>query len=268
MRSLRSITPRSVLTVLVALVVVVGVGFAAVAAGGGSAGSSVTRARLERSLPVVFANLYAHQARLLGRTGITPASLHPAAMCDKGGATSADVGPGGTWVCLMSWTDPDVPMPAEGYGKFELNVHSNDCYTAGGPSKLTGFLTITDTHGNEVDNPVFEFDGCFDPNGDNTATGNSFPSVTQVLSTSLSLDATGRTDVQLSCGTGADGCVGTATLTDGSTTLGTAPYDMVGETTLTLGFSSVVAPGTKELDVTLAPSTGFASTSATTLPVQ
>ena len=35
----------------------------------------------------------------------------------------------------MSWTDPKVPMPPEGYGKFELNVHSNDCYTAGGPQQ-------------------------------------------------------------------------------------------------------------------------------------
>ncbi len=54
-------------------------------------------------------------------------------------------------------------MPTEGYGKFELNVHSNDCYTAAGPTKLTGFLTITDAHGKEVTNPAFEFDGCFDP---------------------------------------------------------------------------------------------------------
>ena len=59
-------------------------------------------------------------------------------------------------------------MPPEGYGKFELNVHSNDCYTASGPSKLTGFLTITDARGREVTNPVFEFDGCFDPGGDNS----------------------------------------------------------------------------------------------------
>ena len=44
-------------------------------------------------------------------------------------------------------------MPPEGYGKFELNVHSNDCYTAGGPSKLTGFLTITDTHGRRGHQP-------------------------------------------------------------------------------------------------------------------
>ncbi|GAA2113626.1 hypothetical protein GCM10009843_01500 [Nocardioides bigeumensis] len=68
-------------------------------------------------------------------------------MCDKAGAENTDVGPGGDWVCLVNWTDPEVPMPNEGYGKFELNVHSNDCYTASGPSKLTGFVTMTDTSG-------------------------------------------------------------------------------------------------------------------------
>src|SRR5205085_2453877 len=78
-----------------------------------------------------------------------------------------DVGPGSDWVCLMGWTDPNVPMPPEGYGKFEITVHNNDCYTAGGPSKLVGFQTITDQHGRDVNNPVFEFDGCFDPGADN-----------------------------------------------------------------------------------------------------
>ena len=123
---------------------------------------------------------------------MTARSLHAKAMCDKHGPDVADVGPGGDWVCLMSWTDPQVPMPPEGYGKFELNVHSNDCYTAGGPSKLTGFLTITDTRGREVTNPLFEFDGCFDPGADNSATGVFFPSLFAVTTTTLTPDDEGR----------------------------------------------------------------------------
>ena len=70
----------------------------------------------------------------------------------------------------MSWRDPNVDetiMP----GKFELSAHSNNCYTAGGPSKLVGLLAITDKHGKDVSNPVFEFDSCFDPNGSNKPTG-------------------------------------------------------------------------------------------------
>lgn len=57
----------------------------------------------------------------------------------------------------VSWTDPNVPLP-DGATKFELNVHSNDCHTAGGPSKFIGTLTIADLHGKEVGNPVFELD--------------------------------------------------------------------------------------------------------------
>jgi hypothetical protein len=74
----------------------------------------------------------------------------------------------------MRWNDANVPLP-DGSGKFELNVHSNDCYTAGGPSKLVGLITITDTHGKDVDNPVFEFDSCFDPNSSNKPTGVNIP---------------------------------------------------------------------------------------------
>jgi hypothetical protein len=40
---------------------------------------------------------------------------------------------------------------------------------------LTGLITITDTHGKDVDNPVFEFDSCFDPNGSNEPTGVTVP---------------------------------------------------------------------------------------------
>jgi hypothetical protein len=54
---------------------------------------------------------------------------------------------------------------AEQTGKFELQARSNSCYTAGGPTKLIGLVTITDTRGKDVPNPVFEFDGCFNPKG-------------------------------------------------------------------------------------------------------
>src|SRR3954452_1063563 len=191
---------RFIISAIAALAIVVAVGGAVLAGTGG--GSSVTAPRLERSLPVTFANLYADQAELLGHQGVTPASLHAKAMCDKGGAVEANIGPGSNWNCLVSWTDPNVPMPNEGYGKFEVSVHSNGCYTAGGPSRLVGFQTITDAKGNEVTNPVYEFDGCFDPNGDNTPTGNVFPSLLNVTRTALLPDADRKISLQLSCGTG------------------------------------------------------------------
>ena len=256
---------RIIITLVLALVAI---GVAAVIAGAVGGGSSVTRARLERSLPTAFANQYVQQAAALGHTGITPESLQAKAMCEKGGPEVPDVGPGSNWICLVGWTDPNVPMPPEGYGKFELTVHSNDCYTAGGPSKLVGFQTINDTRGRTVNNPVYEFDGCFDPNGDDTATGVSFPSVLQITSTVLGVDAGGRTGVQVSCGAGDRGCAGEMTVSDGTRTIATVHYDLPEQATPTLAVPVPVPPGAKELTFSFAATTGVAPPKPTTVPVQ
>lgn len=124
--------------------------------------SEVTRPRLEAALPQTFSNLYVQQAAILGHEGITVRSLDARATCDKGGPKVEDTGPGADWICLMSWKDPAVPLP-DGTGKFELQVRSNGCFTAGAPSKLIGTVMIPDRRGNDVLNPVFEFDACFDP---------------------------------------------------------------------------------------------------------
>ncbi|MEP9361638.1 hypothetical protein ABLE68_01645 [Nocardioides sp. CN2-186] len=256
---------RTILVLLAVLVVVLGLGSAVVATSGDS--STVTRPRLERSLTTTFANLYVDQAHLEGRH-LTAASLHAQAMCDKAGVENKDVGPGGDWNCLMSWTDPEVPMPPEGYGKFELNVHSNDCYTAGSPSKLTGFLTMTDTRGRVVTNPVFEFDGCFDPNGDNTPTGVVFPSLLAIASTTITPDADGKAGLQITCGTGDKGCAGTIAVTgDDGSELGTITFHQDEETAATVPLPASVPAGTKELTFTPAMTTGAGPTSPVTLPV-
>ena len=230
--------------------------------------SSVTRARVERSLPVVFANRYAEQAQLLGRDVIIPASLHARAMCDKHGPDVADVGPGGDWVCLMSWTDSEVPMPAEGHGTFELNVHSNDCYTATGPTKLTGFLMITDTEGKEVTNPVFEFDGCFDPHGDNEATGVLFPSLLTVTSTTAVPGAGGLVALQVTCGTGSQGCSGTISATAGIRDLGTADFRLKEETTATLAVPERVPADAGEVTFRLRLHNGVGPGGPVSLPLE
>jgi len=245
---------RFIISVLAALAVVLAVSGAVVAGTGG--GSSVTQARLERSLAPEFARLYADQATLLGHQGVTPASLQARAMCDKGGAVEADVGPGSNWNCLITWTDPNNPMPPEGYGKFEVDVHSNGCYTAGGPSKLVGFQTITDRKGDEVTNPVYEFDGCFDPQGDDTPTGNEFPSLLNVTSTALLPDAEHRISLQVSCGTGSAGCQGVVSAKAGDTDLGTVPVDVPEELTANLHFPTPVPPGTDSVTFTITVTRG------------
>jgi hypothetical protein len=256
---------RTLITVLAALAAVVAVASVAVATGGGS---TVTRARLERSLPVVFSHLYVEQAHLLGRNDVSFGSLHAKAACDKHGPEVADIGPGGDWTCLMSWQDPHVPMPPEGYGKFEVNVHSNDCYTAGGPTKLTGYLTMTDAHGREVTNPLFEFDGCFDPGSDTTATGVHFPSVLSVLSPAITPDQQRRVRLQLGCGTGSDGCSGTVEAAAGPAKLGRVPFRMPEESTTYVPFPTVLAAGTKEVTFQVRTKTGYASSDPVTLSVQ
>jgi hypothetical protein len=188
-------------------------------------------------------------------------------MCDKGGAVEADIGPGSNWNCLVSWTDPDNPMPPEGYGKIELNVHSNGCYTAAGPSKLVGFLTLTDTSGRVVTNPVAEFDGCFDPHGDNTPTGVEFPSLLGVTTTALRPDAQGHVAIQATCGTGSAGCHGSVTAVAGSTTLGTVPIDLDEEQTGTLAFPTPVPHGTAEVVFTVTLSDGVGPAKPVTLPM-
>jgi hypothetical protein len=257
---------RRIIITLVLALIAIGAAAAVSSAIGG--GSSITRARLERSLPTAFENQYVQQAALLGHRDITPASLNAQAMCEKGGPDVPDVGPGSDWICLVGWTDPNVPMPPEGYGKFEVTVHSNDCYTAGGPSKLVGFQTINDRRGRTVNNPVYEFDGCFDPNGDNTATGVSFPSVLQVTSTLLTVDTAGETGVQVSCGAGDGGCAGVMTVSDGSTSLGTVRYDMSEQATPTLAVPSAVPGDAKEVTFSFAPTSGVAPPKPTTVPLQ
>lgn len=248
---------RFIISAVLALVAVVAVAGGVLAGTGG--GSVVTRARLERSLPVTFANLYAQQATMLGHADVTPESLRATAMCDKGGAVEADVGPGSNWNCLVSWTDPDDPMPPEGYGKFEVQVHSNGCWTAGGPSKLVGFQTITDEAGREVANPVYEFDGCFDPNGDDTPTGHEFPSLANLTTTALRPDAHDEVSLQLSCGTGSTGCAGTVQAMAGGTDLGTVPFDIPEEQTQTVHLDTPLPAGAQEVDVTVTVTTGVSN---------
>jgi hypothetical protein len=130
---------------------------AAIAAGIAAGHPEITKAALEKALVPTFANLYVQQAAILGIPGITTTTIGAAATCDKGGPNVADTGAGPNWICLMSFTDNHSQHQAD--AKFQVAVHTDATYVAGGPSTTTGLAAITDTHGHDVPNPVFAFDG-------------------------------------------------------------------------------------------------------------
>jgi hypothetical protein len=130
------------------------------AATAGRGGEDITRPRLEHAIGPTFARLYVQRAAILGESGITVATIRVSAACDRGGPKVRDTGPGPNWICTITFTDDHGQRQD---GKFEVQAHADATYIAAGPSKLIGTATITDTHGNDVPNPAFEFDGAFDP---------------------------------------------------------------------------------------------------------
>ena len=268
MKRLRNITPRQLGIWLGAIAIVVIASGAMIS----TSHTSITRARLERDLPRTFSNLYVQQAALLGHKGITVKSLEAKAQCDKGGSKVKDSGPGADWICYMSWNDPknvdETAMP----GKFEVNARTNNCYTAGGPSKLIGLITITDKAGNDVPNPVFEFDGCFDPNGSNKPTGVKLepaknaptgPAALAIARASLKPSSTGLLRPALTCSAGQEGCGGTiaAKLLSGKT-LGSVTYALAPESTGTvvLTLDPRAFPSGRKLVLVVKPVIGEAPT--------
>ena len=228
--------------------------------------SAVTRPRLERSLPASFANQYLRQASILGHRGLTTRGLDARAQCDKGGPKIADEGVGADWICFMDWKDPNVPIP-DGSAKFELNVHSNGCYTATGPTKLIGLRTITDVKGAFVDNPVFEFDTCFDPDSPNVPTGVVFPPAALKLPTgSIKRDGRGEISPALTCTVGPIGCSGSVSARLGSRILGRATYSLAPGGASAIRFA-VPPAGRGEVTLEATPTVGGATPRRSTLTV-
>jgi hypothetical protein len=127
---------------------------------------------------------------------------------------------------------------------------------------------MNDTKGRVVTNPVFEFDGCFDPHGDNTPTGVVYPSLLAVASTVVTPDTHGKAGLQVTCGTGDKGCAGTLDVTAGDTKLGTIPFHIDEESTTTLPLPAAVPAGASEITFTPQMTTGFGPPKPVTLPVQ
>lgn len=135
-------------------------GLAALAALSGCGSPDVTKSRLEGATQQEFVNLYLKQAAILGDTRVTRQTMAPQTTCDRGGPKVADVGPGSDWICHTFFIDGKGVRQD---GKLEVQARANACYTATAPSRITGPIKITGVDGKDHLNPVFEFDGCYNP---------------------------------------------------------------------------------------------------------
>ena len=156
MSHVKTTVPSIVIIVLAVLTALIALG----AVVSRSSSVDITRPRLERDVAHSYANQYVEQQRLLGKRASAP---HATAKCTKGGPTVADQGPGKDWVCAVSWTSTDTSDRGE--SRYEVGARTEACYTATDP-KLTAshqFVRAQAT-GKDVDNPLYQFDGCFNVN--------------------------------------------------------------------------------------------------------
>jgi ABC-2 type transport system permease protein len=147
----------------VRIAVVIAVGVAVLAIGSNWGPSAVTAAKLEASIKPTFNNLTLLQQHLLGRKVPKGAHLNDFAQCQR--RSGSLKGPGGDWVCTMNMLIVlDGPNPFSFTPvAFDVSVKANGCYKADGPAGFIGQPTMQDAHGHQTVNPLYSFDGCFDP---------------------------------------------------------------------------------------------------------
>ena len=136
------------------LLPVVVCGVAALTLSGCSRGQ-ISAGGLDRAVGLAFQRLYAVQQADLGRATSPPDRT---AACTRSGSTATTGS--GSWICTVHYPYADghqVPL------SFDVEVQPIGCYTATGPPSVVGQLRMTTPAGRSVVNPLFAFDGCFDP---------------------------------------------------------------------------------------------------------
>jgi hypothetical protein len=111
---------------------------------------------LSASFAQTFAGLYAGQQAQLGRTEVTPASLHAASHCRR--TSGAAEGPGEDWVCLVQYADADTTATQS----FEVQMKPDGCWKAEGPPAAQPAMLADPVTGRLSVNQLAEFDGCLD----------------------------------------------------------------------------------------------------------
>ena len=121
--------------------------------------TSITAAKLNRSIAVTFANLTTLQQQDLGRHVPPGAHLQDGAICSRQGVVHAYRGAGDNWLCTIYIPRPPREPTTVNY---DVTIKPNGCYTAEGPESFIGPLTIHGPDGSPVLNPLFRFNGCFE----------------------------------------------------------------------------------------------------------
>lgn len=128
-------------------------------AGCGSTG--LTAPPLSASISHAFANLYVLQQVEQGNPRPSAASLHSRATCQKGTPATPQNG-SGSWLCEITYlvAGPGYPVIA----KYNVDLQTDGCYAADGdgPASVNGSPTVTGPHEDQVTNPLWLIDGCFD----------------------------------------------------------------------------------------------------------
>lgn len=126
-----------------------------------ASGSGIDDAKLESALATSFSHLYVRQTDQLHRPPVTAGQLSTTAACDKGGDRVEDVGPGGDWRCVVTWTLPGTT--ATGSAVYQLDVAADGRYVADGdgPKEVNGYFQVHTATG-DVPNPLWQLDGSVD----------------------------------------------------------------------------------------------------------
>jgi ABC-2 type transport system permease protein len=128
----------------------------------GCSPTAVTPQRLQVSMAQTFSNLYMLQQVQQGNPRPDPKTLRTTASCLKGTPATVQNGAGNDWVCDVTYlvAGPSTPVTAI----YNVNVQTDGCYAADGdgPASVNGSRTITGPHYQQVVNPLWLIDGCFD----------------------------------------------------------------------------------------------------------